>query len=370
MKKRRSAGSKVLSVVVAVAVAGVLATATGHHFDVFGVRVTLPTAHAAPAAASARPATTSTPAAASNVGGAGEYQLMQEPHAGFQPIYALLTGAKTSIDMTMYELEDQTATADLVAAQHRGVRVRVLLDKDFSGARANAAAYQTLTAAGVAVQWAPAGFIFHQKTITVDGAVSAVGTANLTAQYYATTRDAWVIDRNPSQVAAIEQTFTADLADPDRPGTATQTPGLLWSPGAEQTMVAAIDDAKTSIDFESEELADRDVITALEQAARRGVTCNIVMTRSSDWTTAFNAVTAAGCHVRTYPDSDSALYIHEKALLTDRSNLIIGSQNAGDYSLTRNRELSLILTSSDAPAVVNSTAATFAKDYAAATAWQ
>ncbi len=39
--------------------------------------------------------------------------------------------------------------------------------------------------------------VTHQKTITVDGDVSAVMTLNLTSEYYSTTRDFAVIDRDP-----------------------------------------------------------------------------------------------------------------------------------------------------------------------------
>ena len=97
--------------------------------------------------------------------------------------------------MTMYELSDPTAEQILVADHDKGVRVRVLLDHDDSGGSVNQAAYSTLSAAGVAVAWANDSEIFHQKTITVDGSESAIMTGNLTPQYYATTRDFVVMDR-------------------------------------------------------------------------------------------------------------------------------------------------------------------------------
>ena len=46
------------------------------------------------------------------------------------PLYALVNGAKKTIDMTMYELVDTTFSADLVAACKRGVKVRVILDQN------------------------------------------------------------------------------------------------------------------------------------------------------------------------------------------------------------------------------------------------
>src|SRR5215471_16570448 len=58
---------------------------------------------------------------------AGTDTLFTEPDAGFSAVYSLISGATTSIDMTMYELADTTAEQDLAAAASRGVRVRVIL---------------------------------------------------------------------------------------------------------------------------------------------------------------------------------------------------------------------------------------------------
>ena len=55
--------------------------------------------------------------------------LIIEPGGGFSPVYHLITGARHSIDVTMYEFADTTAEHDLAAAARRGVRVRVILDQ-------------------------------------------------------------------------------------------------------------------------------------------------------------------------------------------------------------------------------------------------
>ena len=110
--------------------------------------------------------------------------------------------------------------------------MRVLLDRDESGGSVNQAAYSTLSAAGVAVAWANDSEIFHQKTITVDGSESAIMTGNLTPQYYATTRDFVVIDRQPADTAAIEKVFASDWAGA-APSAAPAGGDLVWSPGSE-----------------------------------------------------------------------------------------------------------------------------------------
>jgi cardiolipin synthase A/B len=196
------------------------------------------------------------PAAPPAADAASPYQLIQEPEHGYAAIYALLARARTSIRMTMYELADPAATSALIAARRRGVDVRVLLDTAFHGRNTNTDAYTQLAAAGVNVRWAPPGIIYHQKTITIDNVETAVGTGNLDAHWYPTSRDAWILDTNSTDVAAIADTFDADddpaPSGPPRPASAA--PALLWSPAARATFLQHIDAASRGIDVTTEEL--------------------------------------------------------------------------------------------------------------------
>jgi hypothetical protein len=311
----------------------------------------------------------------------GNYRLVQYPGDGFSGIYAQTAAAQHSIDMEMYELADPAEQSALAAAAARHVTVRVLLDYDYSGHSVNQPAFDYLTAHGVAVRWAPTGVIFHIKATTFDDATADISTANLTSKYYADTRDAEVVDTDPAQVKAVEGTFDGDwnLGSSGKPTyDASQIAGLIWSPltggGTAQTaLVNQIAAAKHSVYFESEELSDSPVYNALAAAARRGVTCEVVMTDSTQWHSAFATLSAAGCQVRTYPDATGTLYIHEKLILDDAATpgaaLLLGSQNASSSSLTRNRELGLLLTAAQAPAVLSAVATTFASDFAGATSW-
>jgi cardiolipin synthase len=310
------------------------------------------------------------------------YRLVQYPRAGFGGFYTQIADARRTIDMEMYELEDRTAEQDLVAAAARGVRVRVLLDRDFSGAAANRGAADYLAGHGVKVAWAPPGYIFHIKTTTFDATTSDISTANLVSKYYRTTRDAEITDTDPAQVRAIEETFSNDWtagASGNPRSQTVQAPGLIWSPNtgsgtAETALVKQIRSARKTIDFASEELSDPAIYRTLAADARRSVSCRIVMTRSSEWDSAFRAVTKAGCHVHLFPDNATALYIHEKLILDDpgtaRESLLIGSQNASVTSLTRNRELGILLKQAYGGAGAIATAsATFDSDFRSASPW-
>ena len=273
--------------------------------------------------------------------------LITEPDQGFSQIYALINGANNTINLTMYELSDPVAEQDLIAAHQRGVDVRVILDQDFSGGPYNQAAYSLLTQAGVSVHWAPSSIIFHQKTLTVDGAVSAVGTANITAQYYASSRDFWVVDRQPPDVTAITQTFDSDWNLPATTSTINAGPpgaDLIWSPGSQSALVAIINGATTSLQVENEEMNSTAIESALEAAAARGVSVQVTMTASSSWEQPLTQLAAAGVQVHLYA-ANAPLYIHAKILLADYGlpdeNLYLGSINFSTSSMQYNRELGM-----------------------------
>jgi len=295
-------------------------------------------------------------------------RLLTEPASGVGPIYKLITGAKSSIDLTMYELADPTAEADLAADAARRVDVRVLLDQHLEKS-ANNSAYEYLSARGVHVRWAPAGTTYHQKTLTVDDATSVVMTLNLVARDYADTRDFAVIDTGRADVAAIVATFNADFAG--RAITPPDGADLVWSPtNAEASVLSVIDGAKHTLATEDEEMDDPAVTAALAAAARRGVHVTITMTADSEWDGAFAELAQAGASIRLYPDQASALYIHAKAVVADAGRsgqrVLVGSQNFSVASLGYNRELG-ILTSD--PGIVAAIAATLAGDYARAAAY-
>jgi cardiolipin synthase A/B len=319
-------------------------------------------ASSAPSSAAATPAASSPPPPAP----AGGLSVLTEPQAGMGPIYRLITGARHSVDLTMYELRDPTAEGDLAADAARGVDVQVILDRNLEQSR-NTAAYDYLAAHHVHVVWAPAGTTYHQKTLTIDDATSVIMTLNMVTEDYPGTRDFAVVDTDHSDVAAIVATFDADFS-----GHAVRPPDgadLVWSPtNAEASVLAVIGGARHSLAVENEEMDDSAVTSALAAAAHRGVNVTITMTEDSEWDEAFSELARAGVHIRLYPDSASALYIHAKAIVADAGlrgqQALVGSQNFSTASLDYNRELGIRTTSS---AVIGPVSATLASDYAHAT---
>jgi phosphatidylserine/phosphatidylglycerophosphate/cardiolipin synthase-like enzyme len=324
---------------------------------------------ATPPAAAPQPVATGRPATGgaspAPAGRGGSLRLLIEPQAGLGLVYRLITGARSSVDLTMYELADPTAEADLATDAARGVNVRVILDRHLEKAR-NAAAFGFLRRHGVHARWAPAGTTYHQKTLTIDHAASVIMTGNLVAADYSGTRDFAVVDTRRTDVAAIIATFDADFAG--RAITPPDGSDLVWSPAnAQSAMLSVIDGAAHTLAVEDEEMDDPAVTGALAAAARRGVDVTVTMTADPEWNQALAVLSRAGVHVRLYPDSGTALYIHAKAIVADAGRrgqrVLVGSQNFSVASLDYNRELGILTRD---PAILTGIARTLAADHAGA----
>ena len=288
--------------------------------------------------------------------------LIIEPSAGFSPVYGLINGARRSIDVTMYEFADTTAEHDLAAAAKRGVQVHVILDEREKNINSNTFSY--LSSHRVKVVWSSSRFTYtHQKTLVIDGSKAVIMTANLTSEYYPTSRDFLVIDTNRADVAAITAVFDADFAHRAvRPGDGAD---LVWSPtDSQDKLLALINGATSSLRIYSEEMGDTTVENALVRAAKRGVDVQVCgENEDGEYDSAYAKLARAGIHV-SYYSSSTGFYIHGKVIEADygtgHARMFVGSENFSRTSLDDNRELGLIISD---PAVLSAMARTFTADF-------
>ncbi|ANP48709.1 phosphatidylserine/phosphatidylglycerophosphate/cardiolipin synthase-like enzyme [Streptomyces griseochromogenes] len=301
---------------------------------------------------------------------AASYSAFAFSRSGGQPaVYDFVDSATSTLDMTMYELEDTTAVNDLIALKAKGVTVRVILDRQHK--TANNSAYTALKNAGIGVVWSSSAFVYtHQKTITVDGTKSLILTGNLTSQYYATSRDYGVLDDDTRDVASIEKVFNADYAATSV--TPTDGDHLLWSPtDSRNRLVSVVDTATKTLDVEELELSDSTVVDAIVARAKAGVAVRVVLENPSSYSSQVSSIKAAGGKVVGYSDPNG-FYIHAKAMVADyglsTQEVEAGSMNISSNSLSNNRELGIILTGTGvAQPVAQTIETTFNGDYAGGT---
>src|SRR5580692_2231888 len=305
--------------------------------------------------------TTSGLSAASTPHAASDFSLLILPDQGENAIYNFVNSATSSIDVTIYELNDVTLENDLVSREKAGADVRVILDQ--AQKSYNTAAYNLLTAGGVGVVWSSTAFTYtHQKTITVNNDESYISTGNFDNTYYATSRDFGVLDTDANDVAAIVAVFNADYTHTSI--TPSDGDDLVWSPTDSQTqLLALINGAQHTLDIEQEEFEDSTLVNAVVADAKRGVTVRVVVEDPSEYSSELNEITAAGGKVTGY-SSSTGFYIHAKTVIADygdsTADAFVGSENFSSGSLNNNRELGMITTDSG---VVTGLETTFDGDF-------
>jgi hypothetical protein len=288
-------------------------------------------------------------------------QVWTEPVGGYGFIGTAIDEARTSIDLSMYELSDPVIERDLVTRARDGVDVRVILNADYDGRSENATAAAVLRAGSVHVAWAPSNQIFHAKYLVIDNERAYIGTGNLVPSDYPTTRDFWISDAQPADVSAIVATFNGDFTGGGT--TSHQSGGLVWSPGSTATLIGLLSTAHRSLLVENEEMDSSTIEDGLIDAARRGVDVEVVMTEDPEWTAALERLASAGVHVHVL--GESQIYIHAKVICADctatSGTVFIGSENFSTSSLSYNRELGVITST---PAAVRAVRAAVDSDYA------
>jgi cardiolipin synthase len=287
-------------------------------------------------------------------------------------LYALVNNALTSIDMTMYALNDTTFTTDLVNACKRGVTVRVVLDQN-SEMGQDGPAYAALNAqTNCSAVWANKAFaVTHEKCIVVDGAVIALLSANLQTQYYTTTRDFAMIYDDAADAAAIEATFAMDYAaGTPASGVAgasdfSYLPGpgsgdLIWSPTtAKDDMEAIINGATTTLRIDNEELYNSAsyITTDIRNACKRGVSTYVTIENQSHTNDTQLTALKTDCNNVRYYFSSTGFYVHAKVVVADyglpTQNAYMGSINYSNASMTQNRELGMFVTDNASVALLN-----------------
>ncbi|WP_425061504.1 phospholipase D family protein [Serratia ureilytica] len=108
-----------------------------------------------------------------------------EVQVGFSPegsaqrlVLSVIDEAQHSIRLMGYSFTSPPVVRALMAAQRRGVDVKVVLDDKANRNRASMAAMNLLVNAGVAVRTVDGYKIMHDKTIICDGVTTETGSFN------------------------------------------------------------------------------------------------------------------------------------------------------------------------------------------------
>jgi phosphatidylserine/phosphatidylglycerophosphate/cardiolipin synthase-like enzyme len=275
-----------------------------------------------------------------------------------------ISGATTSVYMTMYELDASNIINALVGRKQAGLDVQVILDGSTTNKSFNTPAYNTLKSAGVSVVWSSTAFTYtHEKAVMIDGTSAWIMTMNCNTSSPTSNREYLAIDTDATDVAEATAIFKADHALMS----ITPTGPLVVAPtNARPDLVALIDTATTTLDVEGEEFSDTystGVVNAVARAAGRGVAVRVVIANGQTDATSVNRVkNAGGKVVVTGPTSGNGTatnpYIHAKAIVVDNAKAFVGSENFSAGSLAYNRELGVIFANASEVAKVETAIST------------
>ncbi|MBA3817923.1 MAG: hypothetical protein H0X17_03455 [Deltaproteobacteria bacterium] len=264
-------------------------------------------------------------------------------------LFALIDGAQTQIDVSMY-LFTATAIADrLIAAKNRGVAVRVLFDPDHEG---NANVRTRLTSGGVTHRNAPTIYSFvHAKYLVIDGKAALIMSANFNPDAMTNERNYGLVTRDADDVADAQAIFNMDWAagggEPAQPADLACTRLVVSPNNAKARIVELIESAQATLEVEAMYVAEDTVRTAIGAAKLRGVAVRVILETGSDNAETRSYFTGLGIPVH----APGSFFLHAKLIIAD-GVAFVGSENFSLTALTKNRELGAMVFEPAAAAVI------------------
>lgn len=271
----------------------------------------------------------------------------------------LIDSADDTLDIHMYLWTVRALADRVVAAKQRGVTVRVILDPDSPG---NDAVRPTLSNGGVPTRDATPLYSFsHAKYMVIDGASAVIMSNNFNVDAMSQERNYGIVDRDPDDVADVQALFDMDWA---LAGGETAMPAdiactrLIVSPNnAKPRLLALIDGATSTLELEIMYLSEDTVREAIGAATQRGVDVRVILGDRQD--DAVPYLRGLGITVK-FP----SFSLHSKLIVAD-GVAFVGSENMSLTSLTKNREVGVLVFEPAAAAVITTQ---FETDWASSTA--
>jgi phosphatidylserine/phosphatidylglycerophosphate/cardiolipin synthase-like enzyme len=129
-------------------------------------------------------------------------ELVVSPYNSRADITSLVDGAHHTLDIYAEEVNDVPIERRLIAAEQRGVRVRLITSGPSPG-------LDFIKRGGVAVKLLAHPYI-HAKAIVADGGGLFVGSENISSTSLDKNREAGILLNNRSLAAVVERTFAGD----------------------------------------------------------------------------------------------------------------------------------------------------------------
>ena len=273
-----------------------------------------------------------------------------------EPLQAAIEAARLSVDVAAYDLNLYNIRDALIAAQERGLQVRLVIESD------NLAdvEIQQMIAAGIPVVSDKDSDYMHDKFVLIDRYEVWSGSMNYTLSDAYGNRNNLIVLRSTrlaeNYLAEFEEMFVQGLfgagSPRNTPYPQVEVDGHLvetyFSPedDTQERLVDLLNGAQESIYFLAFSLTSDELASALVAAQQRGVEVRGVMDKSqaSNQGGEFENLAQHGIDVRLDGEGGS---MHNKVLIIDGAIVVTGSYNFSANAEESNDENSLIIYDAD-----------------------
>ena len=274
------------------------------------------------------------------------------PDDSARPILDAINQASKSLRVKMFVFSDAAILQAVIAAQKRGVNVRVMLNPARrSGESENEDTRKLLKSEGVSVLDSNPQFdLTHEKSMVVDDEAAFIMSFNWEPKDLTETRDYAVATSAHHEVAEVMECFDADW---DRkPFTPGENSHLIWCVGNGRERIGRfIDEAKHTLWVQNERYQDPAIIERLVRASERGVKVH-VMARPPHKLKKDKLLEGVG-GLRILDDVGvkvhrlKGLKLHAKLILADNVRGVVGSINLAPGSFDSRRECAIEVRDAD-----------------------
>lgn len=271
------------------------------------------------------------------------------PNDGQKPILELIQNATESVWVCSYELSDKKIISSLCTAKQCGVDVRVMLEgKPYGSSTVNTDSANKLIGAGITFNWSNPQFtLSHANYIIIDHRKVALITLDLTESSLTRYRGYGIFISDPRVVHEAESVFIADWQKKEY---TPVCPYMLISPdNSRQKLLEIISNAKKKIWIQTHLLQNEEITDSLIEAKRRGVNIRIILSEATPLINDINLKTQRylfnqGIRIKL----QKAPYPYGTMMLVDEKIAFVGSQGLDTQSLNDNREMGIVIASSQA----------------------
>lgn len=263
-----------------------------------------------------------------------------------------LDGAQESVDIAAYDFDLVGVAEALVAAQQRGVAVRLVTDADYE----QELGPERLRRAGIPVVSDESAAFMHDKFVIIDGRQVWTGSWNLTDNgTYRNNNNVVIVDSTAvaeNYTAEFEEMFGdrqfGDRSPAETPHPQVDVAGMAvenaFSPedDVQRKILAVLETAQSDIRFMVFTLTDNEISKLLNRKLREGVSIQgVVESRNVGASGAdFEVLQQVGMDIL---QDGNPYMMHHKVLIVDEAIVITGSYNFTRNAAENNDENALII---------------------------